>query len=88
MRRMSGKRIKLSRKEREIEEALFNNEYVRISPRAEAEIVRALQARKKDAVLNLRVNSHDLILLKRKAKRLGIKYQTFISELLHRIAQS
>ena len=42
--------------------------------------------RKKDAVLNMRVNRQDLAGLKQKARRLGVPYQSFISELLHHFA--
>ncbi len=52
------------------------------------EIVKAITARKKDTVLNIRVNGNDLQGIKHKAHRLGIKYQTFIAEILHRIAQA
>jgi predicted DNA binding CopG/RHH family protein len=45
-----------------------------------------LAARKKDAVLNIRVNREDLKNIKRKAKKYGIRYQTLISEWIHRIA--
>ncbi len=40
------------------------------------------------AVMNIRVNSNDLEHIKRKAQKLGIKYQTFISEILHRVARA
>ena len=46
----------------------------------------AIAARRKDAVLNIRINSQDLNHLKQKAKSLGVPYQTFISEILHRYA--
>lgn len=52
------------------------------------QIVHAIAARKKDAVLNIRINSHDLASIKRKAEQIGIRYQTFISEVIHRIAQA
>lgn len=74
--------------EREIEEAAERGEYVDVSKEEFAEIAEALAARRKDAVLNLRVNSGDLENLKHKARKLGVKYQTFISELLHRAAQA
>jgi len=51
-------------------------------------IAKAIEQRKKDAVLNIRINSKDLALIKNKAKKHGVKYQTFISEFLHRIAHS
>jgi predicted DNA binding CopG/RHH family protein len=47
-----------------------------------------LARRKKDAVLNIRINQGDLDDLKAKAKRRGVKYQTFIAEVLHRVAHS
>ena len=47
-----------------------------------------LEARKKNAVLNMRINKMDLDSLKEKAKRMGVKYQTFIAEMLHKIAVS
>ena len=51
-------------------------------------IAEALAARKKDAVLNIRINRYDLAHLKQKAQKLGIRYQTFIAEILHRVAQA
>lgn len=80
------RQIKLNRQEREIENALMKGEYVPVGKRDFDEIAQSLAARKKDAVLNIRVNSGDLHNIKQKAKRLGIKYQTFISELIHRVA--
>jgi len=50
-------------------------------------IAQAIARRRKDAVLNIRVNSRDLESLKRKARRMGIPYQTFVSELIHQYAE-
>lgn len=80
--------MKLTRREKEIEEALIRGEYVTASKEEHERIARAIMAYRKDAVLNLRINSQDLANIKRKAKKLGVKYQTFISEILHRVAQS
>ena len=82
------KQIKLSREEKEIEKALLKGEYVDFDQSEFEDIARAISARKKDAVLNIRVNSQDLKSIKQKAKKLGVKYQTLIAELLHRVAQS
>jgi len=82
------RRIKLTRQEKTIEDALLKGEYVSISKERFAEIANALEARKKDAVLNIRINSYDLEHIKQKARKLGIKYQTFISEILHKVAQT
>lgn len=80
------KRITLTRSEQAIERAVARGEY-RPAPREEFErIAAAIARRKKDAVLNVRVNSQDLKSLKQKAKKLGIPYQTFVSELIHQYA--
>jgi predicted DNA binding CopG/RHH family protein len=82
------RRIKLTRQEKAIEDALLRGEYVDVSKERFNEIVQALEARKKNAVLNIRVNKGDLQNLKLKADKLGVKYQTFISEILHKVAQA
>lgn len=80
------KKIKLSRSERAIEAALVRGEY-RPVKRAEFDrIAEAIARRKKNAVLNIRVNSQDLDSIKQKAKQMGIPYQTFVSELIHQYA--
>ena len=80
--------MKLTRQEQEIENAIGRGEYIRASKAEIEEMARVLARRKKDAVLNLRINSYDLKALKQKAQRHGIKYQTFIAELLHRVAHN
>lgn len=79
------KRVKLNKYENEIEAKL--DEYVPIKPAEYQTIVQAVAARRKDAVLNIRINRKDLEQIKRKANRLGIKYQSFIAEILHKVAQ-
>lgn len=80
--------IKLSKNEREIENALLKGEYIDINNNEFRNIANAIASRKKDSVLNIRINSDDLKRIKHKAHNFGIKYQTFISELLHRIAHN
>lgn len=82
------RKIKLTKQERAAEDALLRGEYVSVSKEKFAEIAAALEARKKDAVLNIRVNSYDLENIKQKAQKLGVKYQTFISEVLHKVAEA
>ncbi|MEW5758406.1 MAG: antitoxin [Candidatus Omnitrophota bacterium] len=79
------RKIKLTKEERAIEDNLEH--FVPVDKREYEQIISVISARKKDAVLNIRVNKQDLENIKHKAYRLGIRYQTFISELLHRIAQ-
>ena len=80
------RRIKLTKEEQWFED--HAEEFVPVNKEKFEAIVKAINARKKDAVLNIRVNSYDLERLKQKAHKLGIKYQTFISEILHKIAQA
>lgn len=82
------RKIKLTRQEKAIEDALLRGEYVSVSKEKFNEIAQAIAARKKDSVLNIRINSYDLKILKQKAQKLGVKYQTFISEVLHKVAQA
>lgn len=81
------KRTKLTKKEKQIENALIEGKYVDADKLEFEKIARAVSRRRRDSVLNIRVNSQDIEQIKQKAGKLGIKYQTFISELLHRIAQ-
>ena len=80
------RRIRLTRQEKAIEDDLVNGKYVDVSKEEFSRIAAALAARKKDAILNIRVNSEDLNSIKAKARKLGVKYQTFISEVLHKLA--
>ena len=82
------RRVKLTRKEKEIEAAAAKKGYVPVISKDYKEIALALAARRKDTVLNIRVNSQDLKRIKQKAKKLGVKYQTFIAELLHQVADA
>lgn len=80
------KNISLSKSERAIELAVGRGEYRPASREEFDRIAEAVARRKKDAVLNIRINSQDLKSIKQKAKRQGIPYQTFVSELIHHYA--
>ena len=82
------RQIKLTNNEKEIEEALIQGEYVDLDKNEFKNIAQAISARKKDSVISLRINSDDLRLIKKKAEQFGIRYQTFISELIHKVAHS
>ena len=82
------RRIKLTRQEKAIEDASIRGDYVPVSKKEFNEIAKAIARYKKDTVLNIRISSYDLEELKRKAKKLGVKYQTFISEVLHKVAKA
>ncbi len=81
------KRIKLTKEEKAIEESLMNGEFVPIKGKQLEIIEKSLKSRKKDVTMTIRVNSEDIDKIKKKAKKLGVKYQTYISEVLHQVAQ-
>ncbi|MFA4889159.1 MAG: CopG family antitoxin [Candidatus Omnitrophota bacterium] len=80
------KKFKLTKYEQWIED--HAEEFVPASREEFLKIKEALEARRKDAVLNIRVNSSVLDTLKKKAQKMGIKYQTFISEILQKVAHA
>ncbi|MCX5699801.1 MAG: hypothetical protein NTX01_08950 [Candidatus Omnitrophica bacterium] len=82
------RKINLTRQEKAIENSLLKGEYINVGKDNFTAIAEAISARKKDAVLNVRVNSRDLATIKQRSQKLGIKYQTFVSEVIHRIAQA
>jgi predicted DNA binding CopG/RHH family protein len=77
---------KLSVYERSIEKDLLKGVYVPVSDEELHAISESLAHRKKDTVLNIRVNSQDLANIKHKARKLGLRYQTFLSEIIHKVA--
>jgi len=81
------KNLKLSKEEKEIENALLSGEYKPIKGKELANIEKNLKSRKKDITMTIRVNSDDIEKIKGKAKELGIKYQSYISEIIHQVAQ-
>lgn len=79
---------KLTKNEKEIENALILNEYMDVSKIEFAEIAQSIKARQRDSVLNIRVNHEDLKKIKNKAEKVGVRYQSFLSELIHRVASA
>jgi predicted DNA binding CopG/RHH family protein len=81
------KHAKLTKAEKAIEDALIKGECLDASKDEFKRVAAAIAGRKKDAVLHVRVNSQDLDRIKKKAKQYGIRYQTFVSEFIHKLAQ-
>ena len=77
---------RLTRQERAIETALVNGEYLDVRALNFEGIAQAVAHRKKDAVLNIRVNREDLEAIKQKARKLGVRYQPLLSEFIHQVA--
>jgi len=82
------KRLKLNKYERGISNALDRGEYINGSKEETERIRAAIEAYRKNAVLHIRINEAVLRKLKEKAKKAGVKYQTFIAEILRQVAHS
>lgn len=80
------KKLKLTKEEQWFED--HAEEFVPVSREEFNKIKEAIERRKKDTVLSIRVNSYDLEHIKQKAQKLGVKYQTLISEFLHKLASA
>ncbi|MCG2711910.1 MAG: antitoxin [Candidatus Omnitrophica bacterium] len=81
------KKIRLTKEEKKIEDSLMRGEYIKVKGAPLNKIQEALIARKKDRTMTIRVNSDDIEKIKKKAEKIGVKYQSFISEILHQVAQ-
>ena len=80
------RRARLTASEKAIENALLRGNYLDVGKSSFEEMARLVARRRKDAVISIRVNSQDLRHIKEKARKLGIGYQSLISEMIHRVA--
>ncbi len=79
--------FKLNKYEQSIENAIMRGEYKSVSRAEFKRISKAINACNKKTIVNITISQNDLNLIKQKAKNQGVKYQTFISEIIHTIAQ-
>lgn len=89
MKKQSLKSTKLDAEERALLESVERGEWKSVAD-IDKEIIFAKQAAtnylKKDARVNIRISSNDLMRLKQKAAYKGLPYQTFIASVLHEYA--
>ena len=78
--------MKLTKEEKELVNSIELGEWRATTAKSELRKYRdaARQMMKKDARLNIRISSHDLENLQKKAMEEGLPYQTFVSSLLHK----
>jgi predicted DNA binding CopG/RHH family protein len=81
-------KIKLTPEEQEIENDIEAGLYKPVSREEFLKVKEAIDQHNKSSVLNMRVNPDDIMRIKEKAKKLGVKYQSFIAQILHRVARS
>ena len=82
------KEIKLTKEEKMIENELVKGSYLSVSKSEFEDIAESVASKKRNAILNIRVNKDDIERIKRLAKKFGVGYQTLISELIHRAAKN
>lgn len=81
-------KVKLTPEESKIMKAIEADEYLPVSGKELKNVADTIAARKKDATLTIRVNSHDIDRIKEMATQKGIPYQSYLSEVIHRVAQA
>ena len=82
------KKQHLDAEEKEIMDAIENDEFVPVTGAELKRIADAIAARKKDMTLTIRVNRNDINRIKKMAQKRKIPYQSYISEVIHRVAQT
>jgi len=84
---MAKKKFELTREEKEIEASIARGEWKKHPASMGKAFVDAarigVEARKKDARTNIRIDPMDLKVLKEKAQTRGLGYQTLIASILH-----
>ncbi|MBF0386219.1 MAG: hypothetical protein HQL20_00020 [Candidatus Omnitrophica bacterium] len=80
------RQVKLDAEEQEIMDAIERNEYVAVGGKELRAVADAIVARKKDMTLTIRVNRQDINRIKKFSLNKGIPYQTYLSEVIHRVA--
>lgn len=86
---MKKKRIKLDKEEKELLDSFENDEWKSVKNlRHEKDVAKkaARNTLRKDARVNIRLSSTDLLRIKQKAAFEGMPYQTLIASILHKYA--
>lgn len=78
----------LDLEEKELAEAVERDEFVPVTGAELKRVADAIAARRKDMTLTIRVNRNDINRIKKMAQKRKIPYQTYIAEVIHRVAQA
>jgi len=76
------KPIRLNSEEKQIEASVAR--YVPVKAEKRSKVEQAIEKAKKAKNINIRINEHDLMVLRDKAATEGIPYQTLIASVLHK----
>ncbi len=80
------RQMKLDVEEKRIMDAIERDEYVPVGGKELLAVADAIASRKKNMTLTMRVNSQDIGRIKKFSRAKGIPYQTYLSEVIHRVA--
>ena len=80
------RKLKLDAEEQRIMNSIERDEYVPIGGKELRAVADAIASRKKNMTLTIRVNSQDINRIKKFSLAKGIPYQTYLSEVIHRVA--
>ena len=78
----------LDQEEKEIMEAIERDEFVPVAGHELKKMADSSAARKRDMTLTIRVNRNDINRIKKMAQKRKIPYQSYIFEVIHRVAQA
>jgi predicted DNA binding CopG/RHH family protein len=78
--------VRLNDEEQKIMDAIERDEYVPVGGKELQAVADAIAARKKNMTLTIRVNRQDIDRIKKFSSSKGIPYQTYLSEVIHRVA--
>ncbi len=82
------RKIKLDAEEKKIMAAIERDEFIPVTGKDLHEMADAIAARKKDTTLTIRVNGNDIQRIKKMAHTKDIPYQSYLSEIIHRVAMT
>jgi len=82
------RKIKWDTEEKEVMSAIERDEFVPVTGKELREVADAIAARRKNKTLTIRVNGNDIHRIKKLASGKGIPYQSYLSEVIHRIAMA
>lgn len=80
------RKSKLDNTEKKIMAAIERDEFVPVTGKELRDVAEAIASRKKDRTLTIRVNSNDIRRIQKLAGSKGIPYQSYLSEVIHRVA--
>ncbi len=80
------KKFKLDTEEKKLIAAIERDEFVPVTGKRLREVADAIASRKKDKTLTIRVNGNDIRRIKEMARTKGIPYQSYLAEVIHRVA--